>query len=242
MAKLIDTFIKKIDPDVRTEQGGVLNQIFANLAKKGERKVVEGIYSLMPEGSPRKERMKTELFPTTQPTAQPVKPTIAPLMPTPSTVPTIEPQTDPFRGLKQVKPPPKYTNLVLNSAKETGLPPALLAAMLWNESGYQPNARNGNDLNGWDRGIAQINSKAFPNITDEQADDPNFAIPFMAKTIKAYLDQGRTLSEALAAYNVGLGRTGKSSDRPTGLGPKGQAYVKRVSKNLSPEFVQELGI
>lgn len=122
MAKLIDTFIKKIDPDVRTEQGGVLNQIFANLAKKGERKVVEGIYSLMPEGSPRKERMKTELFPTTQPTAQPVKPTIAPLMPT--TKPTMQPQTvRPTQGGFNIpNVPPQIAQIIGQVFSEQGSP------------------------------------------------------------------------------------------------------------------------
>jgi soluble lytic murein transglycosylase-like protein len=212
---LITGNLQKVDPQLDSQKGAIINQLLGHLLTNSGNSIASQGQSPTPQN-------------TVSPTATPVQ--MAQTM-----------NKDPFMGLNQVKPPPGISDLVLKSSQETGLSPALLAAILWNESGYNPKAKNGTSTSR-DRGIAQINSKAFPNITDAQAEDPNFAVPFMAKTIKGYMDKGRTLPEAIAAYNVGLSRTGKHPTRPTGIGPLGKAYVERVSHNLSPDYVASLGL
>ena len=215
MANILDVFTGKknlrdiatekvlqIDPNVDPSKGGLINQMLANVLK-GRSKQPD-LISPLASSTPR-----------------------------PTIVPTQKPQpveVDPYRGLKQVKPPSGISDIVLRSSKETGLSPSLLAAILWNESGYDPKA-----INDEDRGIAQINRGAFPNISDEMAYNPEFAIPWMARTIKSYIDKTGDINTAIAAYNVGIGRAPNK-------GPIGRAYVSRVSKNLSPDFASELGI
>jgi len=74
--------------------------------------------------------------------------------------------------------------IINTAAAKYGVPPDILAAVLYQESGFNPVARNDNAKSGGlgvDRGIAQINSYYYPHVTDQQADDPNFAIDLLAK-------------------------------------------------------------
>ncbi len=84
----------------------------------------------------------------------------AKLQPVNTPIPTYSPTTDPYTGLNQVKPSGQISDLVLGASKQYDIPPAVISALLWNESGYNPNA-----LNGEDRGIAQINKTAFILLT-----------------------------------------------------------------------------
>ncbi len=195
--------LQQLDPNLDPSKGAIANQLFANFLGRGQKKVQQTI--------PEAVAAPVNPVQTPQPTAQPV-------------------EQDPYAGLSQVKPPKDISELILKSSQETGLDPSILAAILWNESGYNPRA-----LNDEDRGIAQINRRAFPNITDAQAYDPHFAIPFMARTIKGYLDKTGDLHTAIAAYNVGIGRA-------PNRGPIGKSYVKRVARNLTPDFTSSLGL
>jgi soluble lytic murein transglycosylase-like protein len=53
------------------------------------------------------------------------------------------------------------------------------------ESSYNPNAIGDG---GKSRGLSQIHKPSHPNVTDEQAFDPDFAIDFMAK----HMSQGNS--------------------------------------------------
>ena len=63
-------------------------------------------------------------------------------------------------------------------AEKNGIATTTLWNLAWSESRLDPLADNGED-----RGIVQINRKAW-DITDEQAFDPEFALNFAAKHIK----------------------------------------------------------
>lgn len=145
---------------------------------------------------------------------------------------------DTYSGYRQVRPQDDISNLVLQASQETGISPLIIAAMLFTESGYNPQAVNKND-----RGIAQINRRAYPKITDTQAYDPTFAIPFLAKTVKSDLDYfGGDMSRAIAAYNVGRGGASVKGPAKYGGGPKGQAYLDKVAKNLEDDYVRKFGL
>lgn len=140
---------------------------------------------------------------------------------------------NPLEGFNQ-QVPQQYRDLVIQSANQSGVDPRVLAAILQQESGFKADITGAMDSN--DRGIAQINRQAFPNITDQQAYDPNFAIKFAAQLLSNNLKAtGGDVNRGLAAYNVGLGGVKQ------GVGTRGQQYVDAVVKNLDPELRKQLG-
>lgn len=144
----------------------------------------------------------------------------------------------------------KYYDLIVNSANNKKVNPALIAAGLFQESGIDPNApdnynrdENGNIIS-TDRGLGQINDKAHPEITDAQARDPNFVIPWKAEsTAKAMQIFPNDIHRAIVSYNLGT-EGAKNSRGPyaTGLGKYGQQYINRLAKNLTPEMISQLGL
>jgi len=155
---------------------------------------------------------------------------------------------DPFEGFTQ-NIPNEYKDLISNMANQAGVDPRILAAVLFQESKFNPKAiHEGVTESGQaysDRGIAQINNTAFPNITNEQAMDPNFAIKFaselLAKNKKGFSGD---INKALASYNVGYGGVANNlgQNTPFGGGEKGQTYIDNVARNLSPEVRKALGL
>jgi len=144
--------------------------------------------------------------------------------------------------------PQNLQSLISSSARQYGLDPSILAAMLFQESGINPNTRENVNANqsgvvSRDRGIAQINDLAHPEISDEQARDVNFAIPFMAKELSGAYKQTKSWPQAIAAYNVGRGRVGYDDSRDEyGLGEKGRKYVTGIRSNLDPKYAEQIGL
>jgi hypothetical protein len=64
-------------------------------------------------------------------------------------------------------------------AQEYSIDSKTLFNLIESESQWNPEAKNGDD-----RGLVQINSKYWPEISDEEAYDPEFALNFAAKEIK----------------------------------------------------------
>ena len=150
-----------------------------------------------------------------------------------------------LKGLDQVKPDKKVAKVVSNASKKNNVNSALIVAMLWQESGYSANAKNDGGEDGIDRGIAQINSKAHPEVSDEQAYDYDFAIKWMAKELADSIEYfDGDISKAVASYNVGRGGVENNlrGETPFGGGKKGQAYIDGVSKNLTKELRKKLGL
>lgn len=140
--------------------------------------------------------------------------------------------------------------LISKVARQYGLDPSILAAMLFQESGINPNTRDNPNIDpvtgavvSRDRGIAQINNLAHPEISDEQARDINFAIPFMAKELSSVYKERNSWPQAIAAYNVGRGRVGYDDSRDEyGLGEKGREYVSGIRRNLDPKYAERIGL
>lgn len=144
-----------------------------------------------------------------------------------------------FADLMAPKPPDDVAKLIVDSANKFGVDPNLLAAVLFQESRYNPKAVGG-DPN--DRGIAQINSIAFPNVSSSQAFDPSFAIPFAAKKLADDIAYFEDVNRGIAAYNVGRGGASIKGPEAFGGGPKGQKYINNVSRNLSEDLIKNLGL
>lgn len=138
--------------------------------------------------------------------------------------------------------PSDLLSLIQRAAREKQINEALLSALLFQESRFNPGALGGNQTSR-DRGIAQINSVAYPGVTDEQAYDPSFAVPFAANLLRENIDRfGGDISRGVAAYNVGPGGASVTGPAPFGGGPRGQQYIDSIAQYLDPQTLQELGL
>jgi len=223
MASILDLLPKT---NATLDSSGVKTEV------KGGQNIVEFLMNLLfpnsnkeiPAWTPRPSQTTApQVLGTTSPT---MSPTMSP-----------EPLQDPLKGFntKRGLPPQEVRDLILNAAKEADVPPALIAAILFNESGFNPKAININSEGNIDRGIAQINTVAHPEITDSQAFDPSFAIPFLAKKLKGDREYFGNLGQAISAYNVGRGGASQN-------GPRGKMYLDKVLQNLEPDYAKSIGI
>lgn len=190
--------------------------------------------------------------PQYEPQQQQVQPSqsVQPVQQTPTTAPTPKLQATPtppariaadFGGFN-ASVPESYSPQIMSAATQNQIDPRLLAALLYQESKFNPFAVAGPTGNR-DRGISQINEVAFPEISDEQALDPNFAIPFAAQNLRRNIDYfGGDINRGVAAYNVGRGGASIDGPEPFGGGPKGQEYIDALAQWLLPEVLNELGI
>ncbi len=117
----------------------------------------------------------------------------------------------------------EYASLISQSAYREGVPPDILGALLEVESGLNPQAENFDSNGSVDRGIAQINSQAHPEVSDAQAMSPQYAIPWAAAELAKLHEQYGTWRDALAAYNAG-----------TPTSPAGQSYAAKVLASAGP--------
>jgi hypothetical protein len=175
--------------------------------------------------------MQTQLPLRATPTPTPVQPTQAAF----SNFTTV-----PYQRYQQ------YAPTIAQAAQQHGLDPNVLASVLFTEHGIQPTGNNYNvDANGnqipgnYDRGMAQINSYWHPEISDQQANDPNFAINWAAKTLSGHLQNfGGDYGKAIAAYNIGEG----GASNPQVFQNQGRAYLNKVVSGLTPQLAQKLGL
>lgn len=85
-----------------------------------------------------------------------------------------------------------------------GVPPALLVGLVHVEDPtLSTTAEHVNQNGSIDRGLTQINSAAFPQVSDAQAFNPHFALSFSASLLARYKAQYGSWSKALEAYNAG---------------------------------------
>jgi len=159
---------------------------------------------------------------------------------TPTPTPQSSPEEGGLGGFAADMPEDAIKNLILGAAERYKVDPALLAAVLYQESRFNPQAIGDTDPN--DIGIGQINLPSHPNVTREQALDPAFAIPFAAQKLAGDIKHFDDVNRGVAAYNVGRGGANVQGPEPFGGGPRGQTYINNVSRNLDPEKLRALGL
>ena len=71
------------------------------------------------------------------------------------------------------------------------------------ESAFDPGAFADHAENGVDRGLNQINSKAHPEVSNDQAYAPSFSIEWAASYLKSLIINVGDVDAGLAAYNIG---------------------------------------
>jgi soluble lytic murein transglycosylase-like protein len=94
------------------------------------------------------------------------------------------------------------TKIILEHASRNNIPAALAFALSREESRYQPRAVNKN-ANSIDRGLFQLNNKAFPNLTERDFFNPATNAKNGLAHLSYCIDLSGNEIAALAMYNAG---------------------------------------
>lgn len=116
----------------------------------------------------------------------------------------------------------RFAPLIARAADQAGIPPQLLAAVAWTESGFDPGAVSPAGA----RGLVQLMPRTAEGLGVD-ATDPAQSLAGGARYLREQLDAfgGRT-DLALAAYNAGPTAVRRAGGIPAY--PETQAYVSRV--------------
>lgn len=117
--------------------------------------------------------------------------------------------------------PAQYVNTIEQAASANGIPPSLLAGLIQQESGFNPNAASATGA----EGIAQFMPATAAGMGVNPY-DPTSAINGAAQLLGSYTRQFGSYGDALAAYNAGS----SAVERYGGIPPyaETQAYVPAV--------------
>ena len=118
----------------------------------------------------------------------------------------------------------ELAEIILFNASEYNIPPALAFSLCWEESQYFHRAVNRKNQNQTvDRGLFQLNSSSFPNLSEEDFYNPNTNARYGLSHLRWCLDHGGTEVAGLAMYNAGTGRVS------TGGTPRSTLdYISRI--------------
>jgi soluble lytic murein transglycosylase-like protein len=121
-----------------------------------------------------------------------------------------------------------YAAQITAAARANGLDPALLAGLIKQESGFNPNAGSAAGA----RGLAQLMPATAAALGVTNALDPTQSIEAGAKYLKRQLDAfGGDVTKALAAYNAGPGAVRRFGGVPPYA--ETQNYVRAVQANAA---------
>ncbi len=115
-----------------------------------------------------------------------------------------------------------YASQITSAAKAAGIDPALLAAVAWTESGFDPEAGSPAGA----QGLMQLMPRTAAGLGVEDPTDPAQALAGGARYLKQQIDAFGRVDHALAAYNAGPTAVRRSG----GIPPyeETQSYVTRV--------------
>jgi hypothetical protein len=114
--------------------------------------------------------------------------------------------------------------IVLLNAHIFDIPPSLAFALCWEESRYNPKAISGKNQNATiDRGLFQLNSNSFAQLTEADFFDPQINAYYGMSYLRWCIDLGGSHATGLAIYNAGRNRVlaGQIPDRTL-------KYVSRI--------------
>lgn len=134
-------------------------------------------------------------------------------------------------GAAQV--PPQYLNVLNQAANGAGVSPALLAALVWQESRWNALATSPKGA----IGLAQL----MPGTARELGVDPRDPVANLsggARYLRRLLDQfDGNIEQALAAYNAGPARVRSAGGVPAIT--ETRKYVASIVRHMSPSFPGE---
>jgi soluble lytic murein transglycosylase len=131
--------------------------------------------------------------------------------------------------------------LLVGAAKRVGLDPAIVAAIVRQESGFNPRATSGAGA----RGLMQVmpavgeqiaRAQRVPEWTSALLYQPEVSFAFGAGHLKAALGEYSDLPRALAAYNAGGSRVRRWMQRGGTLDP--ELFTERISFPETRDYVR----
>jgi soluble lytic murein transglycosylase len=164
-------------------------------------------------------------------------------------------QLDLGNAIKEVTLPLRHDDIIRQQAAEKHLDPALIAAVINAESGFDPHARSEAGA----RGLMQVTPETAQGIANESGgvafqvadlDDPQINISYGAYHLRELLDayDGNEIA-ALAAYNAGSGNVDAWGGASLGLDqirfPETRAYVEEVldkRQQYRDNYADDLGL
>ena len=137
---------------------------------------------------------------------------------------------------ERIRYPLRYSQYVRVHARENGLDPALLAAVIYQESKFNADARSGSGA----IGLMQLTPATAHGIAVRTGGsrfrtsdllDPEINIRYGAWYLGHLEQKYRNVRLALAAYNAGQGNVDRWLQSDAGIGfPETRAYVDRVEQ------------
>lgn len=115
--------------------------------------------------------------------------------------------------------------IILEAATKYSITPALAFALAYEESRFNPRAVNQN-ADSIDRGLFQLNSKAFETLSIDQFYNPKINAEYAMKHLRYCLDTSNNEFAALAMYNAGPVRVKKG-----GTPEKTLNYIYRINSH-----------
>ena len=95
---------------------------------------------------------------------------------------------------------------ILEAADENNIPLSLAFSLAYAESRYKPTAKNVNTNGSVDRGLFQLNSGTFKNLTEAQFYDPKVSAHKGLEHLRFCLDTAGNEIAAMAMYNAGTNK------------------------------------
>ncbi len=95
---------------------------------------------------------------------------------------------------------------ILEEAEKNDIPLSLAFALAHTESNFNVKAKNTNSNSSVDRGLFQLNSNSFPNLSEEEFYDPKISAKYGLSHLKHCLKLAGNEISALAMYNAGTNK------------------------------------
>ncbi len=129
------------------------------------------------------------------------------------------------------------TQAILSEAEKNNIPLSLAFSLAHTESNYKVNASNKNKNGTIDRGLFQLNSNSFPNLTETDFYDPFTSAKYGMSHLKFCLNTAGNEVSALAMYNAGTNRVRSNSTPQTTLNYVGNiiSYQKTLDQMFSEQ-------
>lgn len=146
----------------------------------------------------------------------------------------------------------EVTQAILSEAEKNNIPLSLAFALAYTESGYRTNAINKNTNLSIDRGLFQLNSNSFPELTEEDFFDPFVSAKYGMSHLKFCLNYAGNEVSALAMYNAGTNRVRSNKTPQTTLNYVGkimsyqkmldQLFSEQVTAYFETQLVPEISV
>lgn len=131
------------------------------------------------------------------------------------------------------------TQAILSEAEKNDIPLSLAFALAHTESSYNARAVNKNSNTTVDRGLFQLNSNSFPDLTEADFFDPFVSAKYGMSHLKFCLSTAGNEVSALAMYNAGTGRVRSNKTPQSTLNYVGKimSYEKMLDQMFTEQVV-----